>query len=139
MSEEQKIVKVSEVLNALHSGKTREEVRVDLGISKAELRMLFQHPQLKGRKTTTSRATSFVIEDDVTAPGTQEAEGSGSEGIAAEEGASNIEGQAETTPEKTRRGSKAVAAEEASAPPASASEVTEEAPKEEEDKNPWDI
>ena len=66
MSEKREI-KVSEVLTMLEEGKSRKEIKTELGISHNEMRQLFKHPQLVGRKA--KQPLSFDIVDDVTEPG----------------------------------------------------------------------
>jgi hypothetical protein len=56
-------ITVSSVLGMLKEGKTREEIRQHYGLSKTELKALFQHPKLKGRKT--HKAPSFTLVDDL--------------------------------------------------------------------------
>lgn len=58
-------IKVTDVLSMLQEGKTREDIRVHYGINKTELKALFQHPELKGRKTIKPKELSFVIVDDI--------------------------------------------------------------------------
>lgn len=56
-------IRTSKVLEMLKEGKTREDIRNHYGLSKTELKDLFQHEKLKGRKT--HKAPSFVIVDDI--------------------------------------------------------------------------
>lgn len=39
------------ILDMLAQGKSREEIRVELGVSKTDIKAIFTHPELKGRKT----------------------------------------------------------------------------------------
>ena len=57
-------VKVSpkDVLAFLADGKTREEIRKHYGLSKSDMKRMFEHPDLKGRKT--KKAPGFVFEED---------------------------------------------------------------------------
>lgn len=59
-------ITTSGVLNMLKEGKTREEIRNHFGLTKTELRDLFKHPKLKGRKT--HRKPSFLLVDDIDQP-----------------------------------------------------------------------
>ena len=61
MSENRVKINPKDVLALLADGKTREEVREHYGISKGDLKKVFQHPDLKGRKT--KKAPGFVFED----------------------------------------------------------------------------
>ena len=56
-------IKISEVLDLLEQGKTREEIQSIYGLSVKELKMLFSHPKLKGKKT--KKAPSFILVDDL--------------------------------------------------------------------------
>lgn len=66
MQENRTQIKISDVLELIRIGKTREEIRIHYELSKGELVELFKHPQLKGRRTRTP--ISFEIVDDVSAP-----------------------------------------------------------------------
>lgn len=55
-------IKVSEVLALLEAGKSREEIGVELGLTKAEVTALFKHPSLKGKKA--KKQLDFVVVDD---------------------------------------------------------------------------
>lgn len=63
MSEKPQI-KVSDVLNMLRDGNSREEIREHYGLNKADLKRLFLHPSLKGRRTRIK--AGFNLIDDVT-------------------------------------------------------------------------
>lgn len=58
-----KEIKVSEVLQLLQEGYTRDQIAVKYGISKKELKYLFQHPKLKGKKTI--KGIGIAIVDDL--------------------------------------------------------------------------
>lgn len=73
MENGKKVIKVSDVLNFLEEGKTRKDIQDHYGISQKELRELFQHPKLKGRKTKKAFEPSFVIEDDLDGDNNNEA------------------------------------------------------------------
>lgn len=57
-------IKISpkDVLAFLADGKTREEIREHYGLSKSDMKRVFEHPDLKGRKT--KKAPGFVFEED---------------------------------------------------------------------------
>jgi hypothetical protein len=59
-------IKISEVQKMLKDGKTRSDIGVRYGINGTDVKALFQHPELKGRKTIVKKESSFVIIDDVT-------------------------------------------------------------------------
>lgn len=56
-------IKISEVLDLLEQGKTREEIQSVYALSAKELKMLFSHSKLKGKKT--KKAPSFILVDDL--------------------------------------------------------------------------
>jgi hypothetical protein len=58
----QKTIKVSEVLNDLKNGLTREKIGEKYGLNKAQVARLFQHEKLKYKKTILP--DNFVVEDD---------------------------------------------------------------------------
>ena len=58
-------ITISSVLNDLSNSMTREEIRDKYSLTNAQLKQLFQHPQLKGRKTKQVNVL-FEIVDDVT-------------------------------------------------------------------------
>jgi hypothetical protein len=60
--QEKKQIVISDVLDMLQEGKEREEIRLHYGLSKRDLKLLFQHPSLKGKKTKV--APAFEIVDD---------------------------------------------------------------------------
>lgn len=77
MSQETKpTIVVSDVLNMLDEGKTREEIREFYGISKADLTRLFKNPNLKNKKPR--KKPGFILEDDISTkdenPGPERAE-----------------------------------------------------------------
>lgn len=55
-------IRTSDVLQMLKDGMTREEIRLHYGLSKMDLKRLFQHPELKGRRTRPK--PKFTILDD---------------------------------------------------------------------------
>lgn len=52
------------ILSRLHNGESREEIRVDLGLSKSDAKLMFQHPILKNQKTR--KTPGFVFVEDNT-------------------------------------------------------------------------
>ena len=64
MSENRVKINPKDVLALLADGKSREEVREHYNLSKGDLKKVFQHPDLKGRKT--KKAPGFVFEEDTT-------------------------------------------------------------------------
>lgn len=63
MSTEERKISLKGVLASLHSGKTRDQINTELELTKPEARVLWSHPQLKGRKTTP--VVNLAIEDDL--------------------------------------------------------------------------
>ncbi len=57
-------VKVSEVLEMLEKGKTREDIGKHYGFTKSDVAELFKHPSLKGKKTKKIKEKPFIIVDD---------------------------------------------------------------------------
>lgn len=53
------VIDPRDVLNFLADGKTREDIRNHYGLSKSDLKLLFQHELLKGKKTKV--APGFVF------------------------------------------------------------------------------
>lgn len=58
-------ITISSVLNDLSNSMTREEIRDKYALTNAQLKQLFLHPQLKGRKTKQVNVL-FELIDDVT-------------------------------------------------------------------------
>jgi hypothetical protein len=58
-------ITISSVLNDLANSMSREEIRDKYALTNAQLKQLFQHPKLKGRKTKQVNVL-FEIVDDVT-------------------------------------------------------------------------
>ena len=58
------VIGVAQVLQQLKDGMTRDDIKDHYGISTAECKLLFQHKDLKGRKTI--KVPTFVIVDDAT-------------------------------------------------------------------------
>lgn len=57
-------IKISDIIAMLEGGKTREEIKGHYNMTPGELKAVFSHPKLKGRKTHTAKATSFELIDD---------------------------------------------------------------------------
>lgn len=70
-----KEIKISEVLQLLQEGYTRDQIAVKYGISQKELKYLFQHPKLKGKKTIKGIGIAIVddLEEVAEMPGASEA------------------------------------------------------------------
>lgn len=62
MENQKKQVSVSQVLALLADGKDRVAIKAELGLSVAEMSLLFQHPKLKNQKP--KRPVSFELVDD---------------------------------------------------------------------------
>lgn len=66
----QKVVSVSAVIEMLEAGKKRKEIKEALGLTHDQLKAVFEHPKLKGRKAKFERVSrsrnSLVIQDDTT-------------------------------------------------------------------------
>ncbi len=112
---------IKQVCDMLKDGKTRNEIAEFYGISKADCKRLFQHPDLKGKKTIKKPELGFeIVEDEATMTGTV----LDSPGIPEEKGET---AEFDLQEHKT----KALNAEETGAPteaPEPASETKEEAP-----------
>lgn len=54
---------VQDVLGMLKKGMTREEIREHYGLKKTDLKKLFQHPKLTGKKTHAKPAFTIVDEE----------------------------------------------------------------------------
>lgn len=58
-----KQVKLSEVIALFEAGKTREEIKTHFDLSHSELKTIFAHPTLKGKRV---KKPTFTFIDDVT-------------------------------------------------------------------------
>lgn len=58
-------ITISSVLNDLANSMSREEIRDKYSLTNAQLKQVFSHPQLKGRKTKQVNVL-FELVDDVT-------------------------------------------------------------------------
>lgn len=56
-------IKISEVLECLNKGMSREEIAEHFGITMADCKRVFQHPTLKGKKMR--KAGAFNLIDDL--------------------------------------------------------------------------
>lgn len=54
-------IRISDVIELLETGHTREDIATHYGINKADCKRVFEHPKLKGRKT---RKVGYVLVDD---------------------------------------------------------------------------
>ena len=59
-------IKISDVLGMLNNGNTRKEIQEHYGLNGVEVKTLFSHPELKGKKTKKKKELSFIIVNDVT-------------------------------------------------------------------------
>lgn len=59
---DRKQIKVSEVLNLLDQGKNRADIQAHYELSHSEMKRLFQHEKLKGKKP--KKQPSFDLVDD---------------------------------------------------------------------------
>ena len=53
---------ISEIIQMLEDGKTRTDIQEKYGLNASEIKTLFKHPKLKGRKT--KKPLSFELIDD---------------------------------------------------------------------------
>jgi hypothetical protein len=58
-------IKISEILNDLTNGQTRQQIKEKYNLSTGQLKAVFSHPQLKGRKTKKVEQPIDLL-DDVT-------------------------------------------------------------------------
>ncbi len=58
-------LKISEILNDLTNGQTRQQIKEKYNLSTAQLKSVFNHPLLKGRKTKKVEQPIDLL-DDVT-------------------------------------------------------------------------
>lgn len=65
-------ITVTGVLALLGEGKSRKEIAEHYGISGVDCKVLFQHPDLKGRKTKKKRELGFILIDDLNSETEQE-------------------------------------------------------------------
>jgi hypothetical protein len=74
-------VSIPEVLKWLEDGLDRKEIAAKLGLNFTQLKALFQHKDLKGKKTHTNPADAFEIVEELPA-GSEATEEKASEAVA---------------------------------------------------------
>jgi hypothetical protein len=65
MNDLKKQIKISQILEDLENGVTRAEMVTKYGITPREVKVLFEHPKLKGKKARKVFKPSFDIVDDL--------------------------------------------------------------------------
>ena len=58
-------ISTSGVLEDLKSGLTRDDIKAKYGISNADMKVLFQNPHLKNKKTRKPKELGFILVDDI--------------------------------------------------------------------------
>lgn len=61
---DKKQIKITEILALLEQGKKRSEIATHYGITDADVKRMFAHPKLKGRKA--HKEPTWELEDDTT-------------------------------------------------------------------------
>ena len=56
-------LKISEVLTALDNGMTRDDIQEKYNLSTRQLKSIFQHPKLKGKKTKFIQVLVNLVDD----------------------------------------------------------------------------
>ncbi len=56
-------IKISEILNDLTNGQTRQQIKEKYNLSTAQLKSVFAHPLLKGRKTKKVEQPIDLLDD----------------------------------------------------------------------------
>lgn len=56
-------IKISEILNDLTNGQTRQQIKEKYNLSTAQLKSVFSHPLLKGRKTKKVEQPIDLVDD----------------------------------------------------------------------------
>lgn len=56
-------IKISEILNDLTNGQTRQQIKEKYNLSTAQLKSVFAHPLLKGRKTKKVEEPIDLLDD----------------------------------------------------------------------------
>jgi hypothetical protein len=56
-------LKISEVLTALDNGMTRDDIQEKYNLSTRQLKSIFQHPKLKGKKTKSIQVLVNLVDD----------------------------------------------------------------------------
>lgn len=72
MSDQKREIVVEDVIEMLESGKTRKEIQAHYGLNGVELKTLFNHPDLKGRRTHKTRDFVIVTRAEQQAGGSNE-------------------------------------------------------------------
>ena len=57
-------IRISDVLNMLNEGKSREDIRLHYRLNRVQLKKVFQHERLKGKKTKKVDLGFVIIEDE---------------------------------------------------------------------------
>jgi hypothetical protein len=57
-------VSIPDILNMMAEGKTRKQIGDHYGLNQPQTKALFDHPKLKGKKTTKQAANAFQIVDE---------------------------------------------------------------------------
>lgn len=105
MANEKPQIRISDVLRMLQEeGKTRPEIGEHYGLNGVQLKKLFQHEELKGKKTRKAPEEAFVIINDVSGDETPEEtpdteEGDTEEELSQREGSEEDEQEEERVPE----------------------------------------
>lgn len=61
-------IKVSEILNDLTNGLTRADIKAKYNLSTAQMKSIFSHPKLKGRKTKQVTQPIELVDDMEVSP-----------------------------------------------------------------------
>ena len=61
---DKKVIGIAQILAYLKDGKTRKEIAEIYGINMAEMKQIFMHEQLKGKKTFKKKAQSYLLVED---------------------------------------------------------------------------
>jgi hypothetical protein len=130
-------ITISGIIERLHNGKTRREIRDEFGLTGKQAAIVFSHPQLKGRKTIVKSELPFDLLDDVT--GTSLAQGPRAVAASAEptqgvQTAAPVTAQEEAPATSSGRRNRAAASAEPAAEEPEHHEATEE---EQGEENLW--
>tara|TARA_R110000796_G_scaffold231853_6_gene349939 strand:+ start:2432 stop:2758 length:327 start_codon:yes stop_codon:yes gene_type:complete len=58
-------IKISDILRMLKEGLTRKELSVHYGVTQTEMKGIFQHPELKGKRTMPKVEATYTLINDV--------------------------------------------------------------------------